>query len=198
MKLAGFSETLRQIVHITMGGWALLLRWITWQQAALLALAALAFNAFVLPRFGGRRLYRESDRGGAARGILIYPIAVLLLVLVFRHRLDIAAAAWGIMAAGDGFATIAGRAVGRRRLPWNRDKTVEGTLAFILAGSAAGVLLALWVRTSIYARAIDRVRARRAGRRGDRRRARRNYSRQARRQHLGAGQRRGAFSGWRA
>jgi uncharacterized protein (TIGR00297 family) len=143
------SETLRQIVHITMGGWALLLRWITWQQAALVALAALAFNAFVLPRFGGRRLYRESDRGGAARGILIYPIAVLLLVLVFRHRLDIAAAAWGILAAGDGFATIVGRAVGRRPLPWNHEKTVEGTLAFILAGSAAGVLLALWVRPSI-------------------------------------------------
>jgi uncharacterized protein (TIGR00297 family) len=145
----GFSETLRQIVHITMGGWALLLRWLTWRQSALLALGAVAFNALLLPRLGGRRIYREADRGGAARGILIYPIAVLLLILVFRRRLDIVAAAWGIMAAGDGFATIAGRAVGRRPVPWNREKTVEGTVAFILAGGVAGVLLALWVRPSI-------------------------------------------------
>jgi uncharacterized protein (TIGR00297 family) len=80
---------------------------------------------------------------------MIYPLAVLLLILVFRRRLDIVAAAWGIMAAGDGFATIAGRAVGHRPVPWNREKTIEGTLAFILAGGLAGVLLALWVRPSV-------------------------------------------------
>ncbi|MGH9313929.1 MAG: DUF92 domain-containing protein, partial [Vicinamibacterales bacterium] len=147
---AGSSETRRQIVHITMGGWALGLRWITWPQAAALAIAALVFNAFILPRTGGRRLYRQEDvRRGAPIGILLYPLSVLLLVLVFPNRLDIVAAAWGVMAAGDGFATIVGRALGRTPLPWNRDKTAEGTAAFIVAGSAAGVFLAWWVRPAV-------------------------------------------------
>jgi uncharacterized protein (TIGR00297 family) len=146
-----FSETWRQVVHVTMGGWALLLRWITWQQAAALAIAALAFNLFVLPHVGGRGLYRESDTArGVPIGILIYPLSVLLLILVFPYRLDIVAAAWGILAAGDGFATLVGRRFGRTRLPWNPDKTVEGLIAFIVAGSAAGVFLALWVRTSVW------------------------------------------------
>lgn len=147
---SSFSETRRQIVHITMGAWALLLYWITWRQAAALAIAALVFNLLVLPRVGGRGLYRESDMTrGLPIGILLYPLAVLGLVLVFPDRLDIVAAAWGIMAAGDGFATIAGHAFGRRQLPWNRAKTVEGTITFMVAGSAAGVLLAWWVRPAI-------------------------------------------------
>lgn len=148
--MSGFSETRRQIVHITMGGWALLLRWITWPQAAALAIAALIFNGFILPRIGGPRLYRQADlRRGLPVGILFYPLSVLLLVLLFPHRPDIVAAAWAIMAAGDGFATLAGRAYGHTPLPWNRAKTVEGTLAFVVAGSAAGVFLAWWVRPAV-------------------------------------------------
>jgi uncharacterized protein (TIGR00297 family) len=147
---SAFSETRRQVVHITMGGWALLLRWITWRQAAALALVALVFNLFVLPRAGGRRLYRASDTTrGLPVGILLYPLAVLALVLVFPYRLDIVAAGWGIMAAGDGCATLVGRRFGRTRLPWNPDKSVEGTLAFIVLGSMAGVFLAWWVRPAI-------------------------------------------------
>jgi uncharacterized membrane protein len=145
-----FSETRRQAVHVAMGAWALLLRWISWRQAAALAAAALVFNAFLLPRLGGVRLYRPAEvERGFPLAILLYPLAVLLLVLTFPHRLDIVAAAWGIMAAGDGLATIVGRAVGRTPLPWNREKTVEGSLTFVIAGSAAGVFLAWWVRPSV-------------------------------------------------
>lgn len=147
---SAFSETRRQIVHITMGAWALLLYWISWRQAAALAIAALAFNLFVLPRVSGHGLYRESDvTRGLPIGILLYPLAVLGLVLVFPYRLDIVAAAWGIMAAGDGFATLVGRRFGRTRLPWNSDKSVEGTLAFVVFGSMAGVFLAWWVNLAV-------------------------------------------------
>ena len=48
---AGHSESARQIVHISMGGFALLLRWITWPQALALAGGALLFNLFVLLPF---------------------------------------------------------------------------------------------------------------------------------------------------
>lgn len=140
-----FSEDRRQIVHVAMGGWALLLRWLTWPQAAVLAVAALAFNTLVLPRIGGRAMYRPADVArGYPLGILLYPFVVLVLVVTFRQRLDLTAAAWGILAAGDGFATIVGQRVPAHRLPWNREKTVAGLLAFIVCGAVAGSALAIW------------------------------------------------------
>jgi uncharacterized protein (TIGR00297 family) len=146
----GFSETSRQVLHMAMGAFALLLRFLTWWQAGLCAVAALLFNAFVLPRVGGRTLYRQADRlRGFPLGILLYPLAVLLLILVFPRRLDIAAAAWGILAAGDGLATLVGTRSHEPRLPWNTDKSWAGTLAFALGGAAAGVFLAWWTRPAI-------------------------------------------------
>jgi len=146
----GFSETRRQLLHMAMGGFALLLRVLPWWQAALCAVAALVFNAFVLPRIGGRHLYRQADElRGFPLGILLYPLAVLLLILVFPRRLDIAAATWGILAVGDGLATLVGTRARGPRLPWNADKSWAGTLAFAIGGSAAGVLLAWWTRPAI-------------------------------------------------
>jgi uncharacterized protein (TIGR00297 family) len=141
----GHSETARQLVHIAMGGCAVLLRWLSWPQAVALAGGALAFNLTLLPRVGGS-LYRPGDRARVLHGIVFYPLAVLLLVLSFPRRPDLAAAAWGILAAGDGVATLAGRAFGGPRWPWNRDKTLSGSAAFVAAGAAAGALLAWWCR----------------------------------------------------
>jgi len=141
----GHSESRRQLVHILMGAFALLLRWLSWGQALALAGTALAFNLVVLPRVA-HSLYRPGDRGRAAHGIVFYPLAVLILIACFPRRPDVAAAAWGILAAGDGVATLAGRAIGGTRWRWNPDKTVAGTLAFVVAAALAGVGLALWCR----------------------------------------------------
>lgn len=116
-----------------MGGLAFLLPWLSPLEAAGAAGGAVLFNLFVLPRLAPS-LFREGERGSPWRsGIVIYPIAVLLLVLVFHRRMDIVAAAWGIMAAGDSAAGWIGRRIGRRPIPWNRAKTVEGSIAFALA-----------------------------------------------------------------
>jgi uncharacterized protein (TIGR00297 family) len=145
-----FSETARQVVHMSMSAFAQLLRVLTWWQAALCALAALLFNALVLPRAGGRTIIRPADASrGYPFGILVYPVSVLLLILAFPARLDIAASAWGILAFGDGAATLAGRRWGRHRLPWNPDKTAEGLIAFVAAGGAAAVFFAWWTAPAI-------------------------------------------------
>ena len=68
-----FSETRRQVVHLAMGAFALLLRDLAWWQAALAAVTAFLFNLILLPRLGGRWLYRPADRSrGYPLGILIY------------------------------------------------------------------------------------------------------------------------------
>jgi uncharacterized protein (TIGR00297 family) len=147
---SSFSEDGRQFVHMAMGGFALLLRDLPWWFAAFLAGSAVAFNLVVLPRVGGRRLFRPADVArGYPAGILFYPIAVLLLILVFPDRPDIAAGAWGVLAFGDGAATIAGRRIGGPPIPWNREKTVAGSVTFAIAGGAAGAFLAWWCRPAV-------------------------------------------------
>jgi uncharacterized protein (TIGR00297 family) len=166
------SERARQLVHVGSAAFALLLRVLTWWQAAALAAIALACNLFVLPRIGGMRLYRPVDEArGFPLGIVLYPLSVLLLILLFPSRLDIVAAAWGILAFGDGFATLVGQraatakdraaatasrdffarfaAVVGRTLPWNREKTVAGTIAFMVCGGFGAAALALWTRPAV-------------------------------------------------
>jgi len=144
------SETARQSVHVASAGFALLLRYLTWWQAAALAATALAFNVFVLPRIGGRRLYRPiDDARGFPLGIVLYPFAVLHLVLIFPSRLDIVAAAWAILAFGDGAATLVGRRVGGLRWPWDHDKTIAGSVAFAVCGAAGAIALACWTRPAV-------------------------------------------------
>ena len=146
--MTAYSETRRQILHVTMAAFALLLPYLTWPQAAGLAAIALGFNAFALARVAPE-IMRATDKQGIRAGVLFYPLSVLLLVLAFPMRLDIVAAAWGVMAFGDGFATLAGRSVGGRRLPWNPEKSWAGLIAFVLAGSVAAVALSLWVAPAV-------------------------------------------------
>lgn len=137
-------EVRRQLVHILVGTGALLLPWLTWWQAALVAVAGLLFNVLVLPRIAPS-VFRPGDLAVPVRsGIVIYPLAVLALLVCFPKRMDIAAAAWGILAAGDGMATLVGVHVRTSPLPWNRAKSVGGLAAFVVFGWVAGTALAAW------------------------------------------------------
>lgn len=138
------AETRRQLVHILVGTGALLLPWLTWWQAALVAVAGLFFNVIVLPRLAPS-VFRPGDLDSPVRsGIIIYPLAVLALLICFPNRPDIAAAAWGILAAGDGMATLIGTHFRTSPLPWNRAKSWGGLAAFVLSGWLAGSGLAAW------------------------------------------------------
>jgi uncharacterized protein (TIGR00297 family) len=138
-------ELKRKLVHIGVGAFALLLRYLTWPEAAVMAAAALLFNWQVLPRLGGRALWRETEHGaGYPIGILLYPLSVLALVLAFREELWMVAAVWGLLAVGDGTATIVGQAVGGPRLPWNPHKSWSGFAAFVVLGGVAAALLSVW------------------------------------------------------
>lgn len=139
------GELARKLVHIGVGGFALLLRYLSWPQAALMAVAAFLFNWQVLPRLGGRFLWRgEEQARGYPRGILVYPLSVLGLVLWFRGELWKVAAVWGLLAVGDGMASLLGLAAGGPRLPWNPRKGWVGLLAFVCFGTLAASALAAW------------------------------------------------------
>ena len=139
------GELARRAVHVGCGAFALLLRFLSWPQAALIALSAFVFNWLALPRLFGRGMWRDADvERGYPVGILAYPLAVLGLVLFFRERLWMAAAGWGILAVGDGMAGLVGQLAGGPRLSWNARKGWTGLLAFVVFGSAAAAFLSAW------------------------------------------------------
>jgi uncharacterized protein (TIGR00297 family) len=139
------SELKRKLLHVAVGAFAFLLRFLTWPQAAVMAVAAFLFNWQVLPRVGGRGLWRGGDQArGYPLGILLYPLSVLALILAFRDHLWKAAAVWGVLAFGDGTASLVGQALGGPRLPWNPRKGWVGFASFVLFGAAGAATLMAW------------------------------------------------------
>lgn len=139
------NETLRKSLHIAFGFAAFALKWLSWEVAALVCVVAIISNWLVLHRLVGKRVAR--DVRGFDAGIVLYPIAVLLLILVFRHQLVYAAIGWVMLAFGDGVATLAGKSVPLARLPWHRDKSWGGLLSFVVAGAAGGLAVSYWLGT---------------------------------------------------
>jgi uncharacterized protein (TIGR00297 family) len=137
------NELLRKSLHIAFGFVAFALKLMPWWAAALMALAAIAMNWLGLHKVVGTSVSRH-ERGYDA-GIVLYPIAVLLLILTFRHQMHYAAIAWALMAFGDGVATLAGKAVRIAPLPWNREKSWGGFLAFLIVGGAGALAVAYWM-----------------------------------------------------
>src|SRR5438034_9833129 len=134
------NEGLRKFLHIVFGLFALSLKFLPWRIAALVAAVAVLVNWFVLHRVVGKRVARHER--GWDWGIVLYPAAVLALILIFNWHIEIAAVAWVIMAFGDGFATLLGRALPMWRLPWNGEKSAGGSIAFLLFGGAGAFAVA--------------------------------------------------------
>lgn len=139
------AEDRRQLVHAAMTLFAVLLRWLTWSQAAWVAGAAVVLNWVVLPLTGlDRGLRRE---GGAwIDGAKLYPVAVLGLLLAWRDDLHVVALAWAVLGVGDAASNVVGRRVGRPPFLGRGDRSLAGTAAFVSAALPAAFAAACVAR----------------------------------------------------
>jgi dolichol kinase len=145
------SEVLRKTAHAGVGFFALLYGVLPPAACLGLALLALAHNVFLLPRYA-RVLWREPDhRRGYSPGVIAYSVTLVLLSAVYWNRPDVGAAGWGVLAFGDGMASLAGGFLRGPKLPWNDEKSWSGFIAFFLFASAASFLLSSFVRSRVAA-----------------------------------------------
>lgn len=100
--------------------------------------AACVFNLIFLPKLLPD-IYRRGEQN-VTSGIFLYPVAVLLLVTTLP--LHVAGACWAIMAVGDGAAALLGRGPS---WPWAKQKSIIGTIAFLIAGFAAAAGIWFWI-----------------------------------------------------
>ena len=82
---------------------------------------------------------REGEIPG--EGALYNALGILFALAILRNDSSAAIAVILILALGDGFATIVGTSYGKHKLPWNKSKTLEGTMGF--AGGAAFSIIAM-------------------------------------------------------
>ena len=141
------AELPRKLVHIGMGAFALLLRWLTPWQAIFMAVAALILNSFFLHGITQGALLRPEERASRfSRGVVLYPAILLVTFIIFRSRLELAAGIWALLAVGDGMAALVGLALRGPRLPWNPKKTWSGLGAFVVFGGATCALAIRWTQ----------------------------------------------------
>ncbi len=129
------NERLRKAVHIFFGLPILLIPLIPWWSLLAIASLALLHNIFLMPLYAKRIM-----RKGFDKGVVYYPLAVLLLLVLLKNNLALAAGAWALLSFADGLASLAG---GKHTLPWNPKKTFTGTGAFLISGFLF-VPLAYW------------------------------------------------------
>jgi uncharacterized protein (TIGR00297 family) len=110
---------------------AFLFPYFTWKQAAACALLLLLFSTLILPWLDVDVRKQPPIRPAANTwtGIVLYPISVLALIVLYRNHPHVAAAAWAIMALGDGMATVVGEAVS---MPFVVGRQAQKTTAEIL------------------------------------------------------------------
>ncbi|MGQ0636930.1 MAG: hypothetical protein ACT4QC_20165 [Planctomycetaceae bacterium] len=87
--------------------------------------------------------FRRPREGGCLAAVCGYESAILPLLLFFPSQPELGLTVMGVLAFGDGMATLAGLASGRQKLPWNRNKSFAGTTAFILA-AIPGATMIYW------------------------------------------------------
>jgi phytol kinase len=141
------SHLSRKLIHILTGPlfvlcWLLFPTPDVWYYRWLAALVPLLFTVqFALIGLGVvkdeasvKAMSRNGDRREILRGPLFYGIIFVVMTLVYWKDSPIGMIAVMLMCGGDGLADILGRGVKSSKLPWNKDKSVAGSLGMLLGG----------------------------------------------------------------
>ena len=138
-------ELWRRGMHVALGSGAWLLPVLGWPLVAGLCAFGLLFNLFLLHRLPWTRDLRRPGSGDGRRGLILYPLVLLALLLVFRADHLPVQAGWVALALGDGLTPLAGALLPGPRWPWNRNKSVAATAAaFTVAWGALCTLACPW------------------------------------------------------
>ncbi|MBT4866327.1 MAG: phosphatidate cytidylyltransferase [Planctomycetaceae bacterium] len=137
------SEFVRKLLHMSPGllpfVFALVphfdpLDWIA--QAAIVTCCVVMTAVFL-------SLYRTVRRPGEDNLLstaISYPAIIIVTVLLFPAHVELMGVVVVVLALGDGAAYIGGKTFGKRKLPWNPDKTWVGSLSFIAVSGPIATL----------------------------------------------------------
>jgi phytol kinase len=136
---------LRRRAHHILPGFLSLLLWVIphphpWIVTASVAAVIVAAAVWTFVRFDCIQRDREG-RNDCIVAVAGYSGSILVTLFLFAPHLEVAFLVLGVLAFGDGSATLGGMLFGYRQLPWNPKKTVVGTACFLLIGAPMAAVL---------------------------------------------------------
>jgi len=88
-----------------------------------------------------RRLAREEESSGWILRPISYALGIVVTMCLFPEPVGYASIL--ILTLGDGFSSLVGASFGRHAIPYNRNKTIEGSVAFFLASIFSTMIFVL-------------------------------------------------------
>ncbi|WP_410509279.1 SEC59/DGK1/VTE5 family protein [Methanosarcina hadiensis] len=143
------GELERQLIHLFTGIFFIIFVYLTGDRALTLLLLLLVFylavTYIILNEMLPPQLYAFLCRWGRPgkqniplKGTILLVCGIVVSLILFPEEIVYASIA--VVGFGDSVATIAGVTLGRHKLPYSEQKTVEGTLAGIIAAFIAAVV----------------------------------------------------------
>jgi farnesol kinase len=139
------AEVRRRFVHMTPGLLPFVL-WLvphghpfSWHMQLTVALMTVGLGVCVYAKYAC--IQRNADDREGLMACSGYAGSVLAMLLLFPAHAELAMTVLAIIAFGDGFACFGGLAWGRQPIPWNRNKTVAGSICFVVAGMLMATLV---------------------------------------------------------
>ncbi|CAI0549001.1 unnamed protein product [Linum tenue] len=86
-----------------------------------------------------KSMSRFGDHRELLKGLLYYVTTISFACAICWRISPVAIAAICNLCAGDGMADIVGRRFGKQKLPYNRNKSVAGSIAMALSGFVASL-----------------------------------------------------------
>ncbi|KAH9701835.1 Farnesol kinase [Citrus sinensis] len=86
-----------------------------------------------------KSMSRYGDRRELLTGPLYYAITITLACVIYWRNSPNGIAAICNLCAGDGFADVVGRRFGKRKLPYNQNKSIAGSCAMASAGFLSSI-----------------------------------------------------------
>jgi dolichol kinase len=139
------KELLRQLIHAS-GVFIVVLSYFLKPDALILITTLILLfivllfeldKKYHLPIFSS--IFQRCKRRDDERGFIYFFIGIILTLTIFQFNMAVANAAILILLFGDSASTIVGKRWGKIKIPYRPKKTVEGSLAFFVVGSAVAL-----------------------------------------------------------
>ncbi len=137
-------EIKRKIIHIFFGLPVLLYKFLPYEYILAIAVLAIVHNIFIAP-FYMKSVFKQNKRFDL--GIIIYPIAVLIFIIIFKNNPIYASFLWITLSFGDGFSGLIGVLFGKTRLKYNKEKSLEGFFGGFLFSFMGMFLIYLFLKS---------------------------------------------------
>ncbi len=111
----------------------------------LLTGCALVFTYVTSPVFPYEKTRLRVFHEGHPWGTTLFSLSVFVIILLLFDRPEIGLVSGSALALGDGMSGLIGKKYGNIRPSLFRGKSIEGSIAFFLAGTAGGILSMEWL-----------------------------------------------------